>query len=226
MNIVALKNETFDNFLLKSHEINKLLIKKAVESYDKEIYCSIDKKRFNLIRLDEITILSTYGIINFKRRYYFYTYLNQYCYLLDNKLDIPKSKRMTNELIIKILRLSSTMAYKEVGENLSNEFTLSKSTIYKVIPDVYIDTFFETNIHRKKQKVHVQIDEKYIGITNSTNKKKYKIDFIVAIIKGTVFPFMTERKKHVLSFKLNCKNDRQIANQLYLIEKKIGFDNF
>lgn len=139
MNIVALKNETFDNFLLKSHEINKLLIKKAVESYDKEIYCSIDKKRFNLIRLDEITILSTYGIINFKRRYYFYTYLNQYCYLLDNKLDIPKSKRMTNELIIKILRLSSTMTYKEVGEifpmnsHYLNQLFIKLSLMYLLI---------------------------------------------------------------------------------------------
>ena len=111
MDIVALKEETFDNFLLKAKEVNKIQIRQALENYDKEIYCSIDHNRFVLIRLDERTMLSSYGIIKFKRRYY-------YDYLLDNKLNLPKFKRMTNELILKILDLASIMSYKDVGEHL------------------------------------------------------------------------------------------------------------
>lgn len=111
MDIVALKEETFDNFIVKAKEINKIQIRQDLENYDKEIYCSIDHNRFVLIRLDERTILSSYGIIKFKRRYY-------YDYLLDNKLNLPKFKRMTNELILKILDLASIMSYKDVGEHL------------------------------------------------------------------------------------------------------------
>lgn len=166
-------NETFDSFLLKSQQIHKEAIQKSLERYDKELYSVIDHKRFVLIRSDERTILSSYGILKFKRRYYYDSLNKEYCYLLDNRLQIPKSKRMTNELILKILELSSIMSYKEVGEHLSNEFVISKFTIWKTIHDVLLETYFDVDIDRKDYKIHVQIDEKYIGMVNSTHKKKY-----------------------------------------------------
>ncbi len=173
MNIVPLANETLDSFLLKSQQIHKEAIKLALERYDKEIYSLIDHKRFVLIRLDERTILSSYGILRFKRRYYYDSFMGEYCYLLDNKLQIPKSKRMTNELILKILDLASIMSYKEVGEHLSNEFVISKYTVWKTINEVLLETYFDIDIDRKDLKIHVQIDEKFIGMISSINKKKY-----------------------------------------------------
>ena len=173
MNIVPLANETLDSFLLKSQQIHKEAIKLALERYDKEIYSLIDHKRFVLIRLDERTILSSYGILRFKRRYYYDSFMEEYCYLLDNKLQIPKSKRMTNELILKILDLASIMSYKEVGEHLSNEFVISKYTVWKTINEILLETYFDIDIDRKDLKIHVQIDEKFIGMISSINKKKY-----------------------------------------------------
>ena len=41
MNILPLINETFDSFLLKSQEIHKESIQKALERYDKELYAAI-----------------------------------------------------------------------------------------------------------------------------------------------------------------------------------------
>lgn len=173
VDILTLNEETFDSFLLKSQQIHKEAIQKSLENRDKDIYTKINHERFILIRIDERTILSSYGIIKFKRRYYYDSFLNEYCYLLDNLMQIPKSARMTNELILKILDLASIMSYKEVGEHLSNEFVISKYTIWKTINEVLLETYFDTEINRKDNKIHVQIDEKFIGMINSTNKKKY-----------------------------------------------------
>ena len=71
MDILPSTNETLDGFLSKSQQIHKEAIQRALERYDKDIYCSIDHKRFVFIRLDERTILSSYGILRFKRRYYY-----------------------------------------------------------------------------------------------------------------------------------------------------------
>ena len=79
---------------------------------------------------------------------------------------------MSNELILKILDLASIMSYKEVGEHLSNEFIISKYSVWKAINDVLLETYFDVDIDRKDYKVHVQIDEKYIGMVRSKNKKK------------------------------------------------------
>ena len=58
MNILPLINETFDSFLLKSQQIHKESIQKALERYDKELYSVIDKNRYILIHLNVIMILS------------------------------------------------------------------------------------------------------------------------------------------------------------------------
>ena len=173
MDILPLNNETLDGFLLKSQQIHKEAIQRALERYDKDIYCSIDHKRFVLIRLDERTLLSSYGILRFRRRYYYDSHMGEHCYLLDNRLQIPKSKRMTNELILRILDLASIMSYREVGEHLSNEFTVSKYTVWKTINEVLLETYFDVDVDRRGLKVHVQIDEKFIGMTGSANKKRY-----------------------------------------------------
>ena len=173
VDILTLKTETFDNFVLEAKNLTKEVIQKQLEKRDKEIYIRIDHERFVLIRLDERTILSSYGILKFKRRYYYDSFMKEYCYLLDNMMQIPKSKRMTNELILKMLDLASMMSYKETGEHLSDEFVISKYTVWKTINEVLLETYFDTQIDRKNYKIHVQIDEKFIEMTNSTNKKKY-----------------------------------------------------
>ena len=173
MDILPSTNETIDSFLSKSQQIHKEAIQRALERYDKDIYCSIDHKRFVFIRLDERTILSSYGILRFKRRYYYDSLMEEHCYLLDNKLQIPKSKRMTNELILRILDLASIMSYKEVGEHLSSEFVISKYTVRKTINEVLLETYFDIGIDRKDSKIHVQIDEKFIGMVGSAGKKRY-----------------------------------------------------
>jgi len=222
MNIVPLTNETLDGFLLKSQQVHKEAIKLALERYDKEIYSLIDHKRFVLIRLDERTILSSYGILRFKRRYYYDSYMDEYCYLLDNKLQIPKSKRMTNELILKILDLASIMSYKEVGEHLSNEFVISKYTIWKTINEVLLETYFDIDIDRKDLKIHVQIDEKYIGMISSTNKKKY---YTLTIFAGKELigkSYKLLNKTVISSSKLCDLKDK--LNDILVNRYKVSFD--
>lgn len=73
MNILPFTNKTLDSFLLKAEQIQS--IQKALERYDKEIYTLIDHKRFVLIRIDERTTLSSYGILRFWQRYYYETYM-------------------------------------------------------------------------------------------------------------------------------------------------------
>ena len=172
MAILTSKAETFDVFLQKSHEIHKESIQRALERYDKDIYCSIDHGRFELVRLDGRTILSSHGLIRFKRRYYLDKSTGEYCHLLDNRLRIPKSKRMTNELIVKLMELASIMTYKEAGEHLSDEFALSKSTVWRTIRESMVEAHFGGEIS-PGPKIHVQLDEKFIGMTGSKNKRRY-----------------------------------------------------
>jgi len=222
VDILTLNEETLDSFLLKSKNLYKELIEQRLENFDKKLYTLIDHNRFKLIRLDERTILSSYGILKFKRRYYYDTYFNQYCYLLDNKMQIPQSKRMTNELILKMLDLASIMSYKETGEHLSDEFVISKFTVWKTINEVLLETYFETEIKRNGLKVHVQIDEKFIGMTSSTNKKKY---YTLTIFAGKHLigkSYQLENKTVISSAQLSDLKDKM--NDLLINRYKVSPD--
>ena len=182
MNIVPHVSENFDEIINSTKNLAKTFIRKRLEQLDLDIYCSIDKKRFRIIKKVERTILTTAGIIKYTRRYYFDETKQEYIYLLDNQLQIPKGIRMSNELIIKIMDLASIMTYREVGTHLSNEFTLSKFTIWKTIKEVDIAIINPPKIDVGKDIVHVQIDEKYTNINPSKkrgekhknkNKKRY-----------------------------------------------------
>lgn len=190
MLILSQNPETFDEILDDFHKLSKEAFIKRLELYDRKIFASIDQQRFELIRLDERTILTTQGIITFKRRYYYDHENEQYVYLLDNQLGIPKNVRLSNELILKILDLASIMTYAEVGKHLSPEFNLSKSTIWRIINDTVIETYYDTEINRGDLKVHVQVDEKFINMhepkkrdekCQNKNKKRY---YTVTIFAG------------------------------------------
>lgn len=223
MNIVPLINETLDGFLLKSHFSFKESIQNALERYDKYLYSIADRRRFSLIRKDERTILSSYGILKFKRRYYFDKRTREYCYLLDNKLQIPKSKRMTNELVLKMLDLASIMSYAEVGKHLSNEFEISKYTVWKTINEISLETNFDVDINRKNYKIHVQIDEKYIGMVNCINKKKYYTLTIFAGKKQTEKNKTQLLNKTVIS-STTLKDLKTRLNQILIERYKVSLD--
>lgn len=173
MDILPRVTESLDVILLNCQKFAKEFISQRLEIEDRKLYLwtkNDPNKRFVLIRKDSRTILTSSGIIRYKRRYYYDKYEKNYVYLLDNQLEIPSHARMSNELILKILDLASIMTYKEVGKHLSNEFELSKYTIWKTIKDSYVECSFSTEINRNGAKVHVQIDEKFINM--STKKKR------------------------------------------------------
>lgn len=176
MVIVPRVEETFDGILANCKIFAKEAVSKRLEYYDRDLYIWIKDDpmhRFELIRKDERSILTTIGLITYKRRYYLDKFENKYVYLLDNQLGIPPHIRMSNELIIKILDLASSMSYSEVGKRVADGCILSKFTIWNTIKNINIEAVYSPNIDRKDFKVHLQIDEKYIGMTNSKNKKKY-----------------------------------------------------
>lgn len=172
MTIIPKKAETLDTILKTSANFTKEFIRRRLEKYDLEIYCSIDKRRFELVGMRGRTLLTSYGVISYRRRYYFDNLEERYVHLLDNQLEIPSNARMSNELLLRILDLASTMTYQEVGRRLSDEFTLSKSTVWKAIHDAVVEAAYPKDVGRGG-KIHLQIDEKFIGMVGSGSKKRY-----------------------------------------------------
>ena len=114
------------------------------------------------------------------------------------------------------------MSYKEVGEHLSNEFVISKYSVWKAINDVLLETYFDVCIDRKDYKVHVQIDEKYIRLVKTKNKRKYYTVTIFAALKNNGRVNTLLNKTVVSSASLN--DIKQKVNDLLINRYKVRDD--
>jgi len=73
-------------------------------------------------------------MLRFKRRYYRNTLTNEYLYLLDAAMKIPKRDKIMYDVKLKILETVSEMSYAKAGRyGCANGLPISKSTVCRLI---------------------------------------------------------------------------------------------
>ena len=171
--MITQNNKGFDDLIVGFHENALKKLTKNLIALDNKIYISRDPNRFIFIKKVTKKIISSIGMFDLTRRYYYDTLMNEYVYLLDNELGIAKNSSITNELRLKILIYAAKMSYREVGEKVCPNYIFSKASIYRIIKDTIItDVPQNFEIYKKPPSiVHIQIDEKYEPVNK---KSKYK----------------------------------------------------
>ena len=170
MNILANFNDSLTEYFEK---VDKLAISSYAEllkTLDDELFKN--KPRYlKSIKISPRSILTTKGYITFKRRYYYDESIKKYYYLLDLKLKISKYKKLSDELILKIIDKINDASYRKIGKTIVPNHVISKSTIYRAIKNtqIYLDEK-QTKIREFTGNVHLQIDEKYLRIRGFSNK--------------------------------------------------------
>lgn len=215
MNIVATKlplfEEIVENFLKKGKEnILNQLADQLKEIDDK--LCLKRPKSLKFVKYKQRSILTDFGMLTFKRRYYFDTLKHEYLYLLDYKLKIPKRCKVMTNIKLKVIEAASEMSYSKAAIYGAPEgYPLSKSTVYRYIKDCGIYIKQNNFIKDNEDVIHVQIDEKFLNILGSKNKKKR---VTATIFKGRKTEGTKGRIKLENRTILSAKSDKELARKL------------
>lgn len=171
--MITQNGKSFDDLVVGFQENALKKFTKNLITLDNKIYITRDPNRFIFIKKATKKIISSIGMFDLTRRYYYDTLMNEYVYLLDNDLGIAKNSSITNELRLKILRYAAKMSYREVGEKVCPNYIFSKASIYRIIKDTIVTDIPQNfEIYKKPSSiVHIQIDEKYEPVNK---KNKYK----------------------------------------------------
>ena len=87
------------------------------------------KEKFESLEKDERTIISIFGEINFKRRYYQDKETKERIYLLDQFLGLEKGERLLPNVEERLLEEARETSYKRAGEKASYGADISKQTV-------------------------------------------------------------------------------------------------
>ena len=185
MDIISSSTTSFEQFVVdyvKDLKISGLSeLAKILERIDKNL-ASRRPKYLRIVKIKPRSILTSIGMLSFKRRYYYDEIECRYLYLLDAFLAIPKRNKLMYDVKIKLIEAASEMSYAKAGRYGSSEdYPVSKSTVCRLIRNSEFIIEDHRALFSNEAAIHVQLDEKFVHVKENKHKKKL---YTCTIFKG------------------------------------------
>lgn len=107
------------------------------------------KKQFESLEKDDRKIVTIFGEIDFKRRYYLDKESNERIYLLDEYFKIAPNERLLENVETRLIEEAIETNYEKAGKVASYKTEISKQTIMNKISELKINTEEEKIVNKK-----------------------------------------------------------------------------
>lgn len=136
--------------------------------YAEQIIFELDerKKSFESLEKDERSIISIFGEIRYKRRYYCDKENNNKVYLLDKLIGIEPKQRLLENVRERLIENAIDSSYEYSGEHAAYGVKISRQEVKNEIESLDLDKSFYPESNQKKQvkNVYVIADEDHVHL--------------------------------------------------------------
>ena len=173
-NIAIENGESISDFVrLLRKDMDKLgreLCKYLIENLDEIIKESPNRKeKWDIVRKKDRKLVTTFGEIDFERRYYKSKFNGEYQHLADKKLGIGKYQRVDRGLEAEMVDLATDKSYAKVGNEIVNSLKISDQTVMNKIrklEEIENNELNEVDIKKEVKCLYVEADEDHISLQN------------------------------------------------------------
>ncbi len=117
------------------------------------------------------TILTLFGEVTFKRRYYFDKNTSQYFFFTDLFLNLPKRKYFDPFVCSEICNESSSFSYsksgkivsQKIGKRINNTLNISRASVRNIVLSFPINDSVDANETKRVERLSIMLDEKFVG---------------------------------------------------------------
>ena len=147
------------------------------------------------------TILTLFGEVTFKRRYYYDKKDNERFYFTDYFLNIPKRKYFDPFICANICEESASFSYSKagnivankIGKRINNNIHISRASARNIVMKFDIDNIDYDKDKRRIEKLYVMLDEKFVG-SQFNNQKDHMIKAAV-LFENTELVYKYKKKE-------------------------------
>ena len=108
------------------------------------------------------TLVTQYGNIEYRRRYYRNRQNKEYVYLADEKMGIEKNERIAKDVQSKIIELAHDISYSKTGKRVVGNEIISPTTImHKVRQEELKVATLEEN--KQVKRLYIEADEDHVS---------------------------------------------------------------
>lgn len=151
-----------DNLMQLGYDLTKFSLE-----YAEDIIFKIKerKQQFESLEKDDRKIISIFGDINFKRRYYLDKENNQRVYLLDEYFKIAPNERLLENVETKLIEEAIETNYEKAGKSVAYKTEISKQTVMNKISELKINLEEEkANTKRIVDNIYCIADEDHVHL--------------------------------------------------------------
>lgn len=170
------------NFMTDLDSFNYSFITNVIKSYfeyiDEMFFNSSYRKSFcESNGFYKRTILTLFGEITFKRRYYFDNKFDDRFFFTDLFLGLPKRKYFDPFVCAEICNESASSSYSKagkiisskIGKRINNNLYIGRASARNIVKSFNISNSEEFN-HKRIERLYVMLDEKFVGSQFNNNK--------------------------------------------------------
>lgn len=202
------KNDIADVVLQVQAFVNKLgtdIVKEVIEEVDHEIRKSPHRKgKWEIVRTDVNTLLTSMGSMTYERTMFKDLRSGNRCYLADKQFGIEPHARMTEDVVINIVKEAIDSSYHKGGRCASITDSVSKETVKKILHGLEVELPAKP-IEKKKQvkKLYINADEDHVSAQFWTKRGDLRNDEngrkINTIMPKLIYVFEGIEKDHAAS---------------------------
>ena len=135
-----------DNLMQLGYDLTKFSLEYAEDIIFKT---KERKQQFESLEKDDRKIVSIFGDIDFKRRYYIDKENNQRVYLLDEYFKIAPNERLLENVETKLIEEAIETNYEKAGKSVAYKTEISKQTVMNKISELKINLNEEKVINKR-----------------------------------------------------------------------------
>ena len=192
------------NFMTDLDSFNLFLITNIIKSYfeyiDEVFFNTSYRKNFCTSKgFYQRTILTLFGEITYKRRYYYDNKTNERFFFTDYFLNLPKRKYFDPFICCEICNEAASSSYSKsgkivsskIGKRIDSNITISRASARNIVMRFNIDNIYDYD-DRKVERLFVMLDEKFVG--SQFNDRKDHMIKAAVIFENTELVYKYKKK--------------------------------
>lgn len=219
--------DNYINFMTALDNFNYSFMINVIKSYLEyidDIFFNSNYRRKNCASKGfyQRTILTLFGEITFKRRYYYDKNSNERFFFTDYFLNLPKRKYFDPFICADICEKASSFSYSKagnivsnkIGKRIDNNVFISRASARNIVMKFDIDNTKYEEDKRRIEKLYIMLDEKFVG-SQFNNEKDHMIKAAVLFENAELVYKYKKKEDSVDRYRLvNLHTCASIDNEL------------
>ena len=147
-------------------ELGRNIVAEVLEDMDEHIRNSAErKKRFEIVRKDPSTLLTSFGSVTYNRTYFKPKEGGQRKYLVDGLVGIDPHDRVSADVVINAIEEATQSSYRKAGTKVAYDSDLSKQAVMKKVHEIeVVDAPLPSTEKKAVRVLYIEADEDHVAL--------------------------------------------------------------